>query len=119
MTDRLKIKNALRTNRRLRIRAKIKGTVKKPRLNIFRSLKHVYAQIIDDNKGVTLVSANDLEVKAKKGKKMDKATEVGKLIAKKALDAKIKTVVFDRGGYKFHGRVKAVAEAARESGLEF
>ncbi len=99
------------------------GTSAIPRLYVFRSNKHIYAQLIDDEKGKTLVSANDLELKkpssgAKKGK-IGQAGAVGKLIAKKAIDKKIKKVVFDRGGYKYHGRVKALAEDAREAGLKF
>jgi len=82
-------------------------------------LGHIYAQIIDDNKGATLVAANDMELKNKKGKKMDLAKEVGLLVAKKAQEKKISKVVFDRGGNKYHGRVKALADGAREGGLLF
>jgi len=89
-------------------------------LCVFRSLRHIYAQLIDDKEGKTLVSASDLEIKKKKGvKKTEIAKEVGKLIAKKAVAQKIKKVVFDRGGYKYHGRVKNLADGAREGGLEF
>jgi large subunit ribosomal protein L18 len=119
MTDKLKIKGQMRTARKRRIRAKISGTAKIPRLNVYRSLKHLFAQLIDDTAGKTLVSASDFEIKAKKGKKSDKAKEVGLLIAKKALDKKISEVVFDRAGFKYHGRVKAVADGAREGGLKF
>jgi large subunit ribosomal protein L18 len=114
-----KIKKRLR--RKKRIRAKIFGTKEMPRLSVFRSAKHIYAQLIDDEKNKTLVSASDLELKRsmKKLKKVEKAKEVGKLIAKKAKDLKIEKVVFDRGGYKYHGRVKALAEGAREGGLKF
>ena len=116
----VKIKRAKKETRRKRVRAKIIGTAKKPRLNIFRSLTHTYAQVINDLAGKTLFSANDSELKEnKKATKIDKAKEVGKLIAAKALAAGIKKVVFDRAGYKYHGRVKAVAEGAREAGLEF
>jgi large subunit ribosomal protein L18 len=116
----VKIKRAKKETRRKRVRAKIIGTAKKPRLNIFRSLTHTYAQIINDLSGKTLFSANDLELKEKKKvTKVVKAKEVGKLIATKALAAGIKKVVFDRAGYKYHGRVKAVADGAREAGLEF
>lgn len=114
-----KIKSQKRQRRRQRVRAKISGTKETPRLNVFRSLKHINVQLIDDSIGKTLVSASDLEIKAKKASKLDLAKEVGKLIAKKALDSKIKKVVFDRAGYKYHGRVKAIAEGAREGGLEF
>ncbi|MDI6602924.1 MAG: 50S ribosomal protein L18 [Patescibacteria group bacterium] len=110
-----------RLGRHQRIRAKIKGTAKIPRLYVFRSAKHIYTQLIDDEEGKTLVSASDLEFKKSKKlkSKIDKAKEVGKLIAKKAIEKKIERVVFDRGGYKYHGRVKAVAEGAREGGLKF
>jgi large subunit ribosomal protein L18 len=119
MADKLKIKQLMRANRQKRNRAKIAGDAKRPRLNVYRSLKHVYAQLIDDTVGKTLVYANESEIKNKKGKKTDKAKEVGLLIAKKALEKKISSVVFDRASFKFHGRVKAVAEGAREGGLKF
>ena len=139
--------------RHKRIRAKLFGTAKVPRLSVFRSAKHIYAQLIDDEKGVTLVAASDRElkkskipegkpsasyvagknqksktqikkIKIKEGQKLltGKAAfayEIGKLIAKKALEKKIEKVVFDRRGYKYHGRVKAVSEGAREGGLKF
>lgn len=114
-----KIKVAKELKRKSRVRAKISGTNAQPRLAVFRSLKHIYAQIIDDAKGVTLVSAADTELKAEKMKKVDKAKAVGKLIAEKALVKKISQVVYDRGGNKYHGRVKALAEGAREGGLKF
>lgn len=119
MNKTVKSKRQAKASRRKRVRAKILGTSARPRLNVFRSLSHIYAQIIDDINGKTLVSANDLELKAKKTKKTDKAKEVGKLIAEKAQAKKIKQVVFDRAGFKYHGRVKAVADGAREGGLEF
>ena len=123
-------KQQKRYRRHRRVRAGIKGTAKVPRLCVFRSAKHIYAQLINDEKGETLVIANDLEVKkskTSKGKKTKKqvvakaakAYEVGKLIAQRALEKKIKKVVFDRGGYKYHGRVKALAEGARKGGLKF
>ncbi len=138
-------KREKRKRRHKRVRAKVSGTSKVPRLCVFRSSRHIYAQLIDDEKGETLTSANDLQLKkakkkkttsaksldsAKKGQKEEKtqkilsrklalAFEVGKLIAEKAIEKKIKKVVFDRGGYKYHGRVKALAEGAREGGLEF
>jgi len=116
-----KNKREKRYRRHKRVRAKIFGTKERPRLCVFRSQKHIYAQLIDDTKGHTLVSANDLELKNSKIKKtkVDIAFEVGKLIAQKAKKLKIKKVVFDRGGYKYHGRVKALAEGARSEGLEF
>ena len=104
--------------RHYRIRAKIIGSEKRPRLSVFRSNQHIYAQLIDDEKGKTLVSVNDLKLK-KNIKKMEMSSEIGKLIAEKALEKKIKEVVFDRGGYKYHGRIEAVAEAARKGGLKF
>ena len=109
-----------RERRHKRVRTKISGTAECPRLCVFRSNANVYAQIIDDVKAVTLVQAStlDKEVKTKHANK-EAAKEVGTLIAKKALDKKIKTVVFDRGGYIYHGVVKELAEAAREAGLEF
>lgn len=111
-------KQEQRKRRHKRIRANIKGTRKVPRLYVFRSNQHTYAQLINDEKGETLAEASDLEIKNKK-EKVGKAFEVGALIAKKAKKLKIKKVVFDRGGYDYHGRVKAVAEGAREEGLKF
>jgi large subunit ribosomal protein L18 len=114
------VKQEKRYQRHKRIRAKVKGTLKVPRLCVFRSSKHIYAQLIDDEKNIILASASDLKLKVKENqKKIEKAREVGKLIAQKALERKIEKVVFDRGGYKFHGRVKALAEGAREGGLKF
>jgi large subunit ribosomal protein L18 len=116
-----KIKKEKRYRRHRRVRAKIYGTASRPRLCVFRSAKHIYCQLIDDEKGKTLASASDLELKRlrKKLTKKEKAFEVGKLIAKKAKNLKIEKVVFDRGGYQYHGRVKALAEGAREGGLKF
>ncbi|MDC7675316.1 50S ribosomal protein L18 [Asticcacaulis machinosus] len=91
----------------------------RPRLSVFRSDKNIYAQIIDDLKGVTVVAASSLEASAKRGSDASAATEVGKLVAQRAIEAGIKDVVFDRGGYIYHGRVKALADAAREAGLNF
>src|SRR5574341_755290 len=112
-----------RRHRHQRVRMKISGTPARPRLNVFRSDKHIYAQVIDDTAGHTMVAAStiDAEVrKAMKGKnKVDQAKVVGKLVAERALDAGLKQVVFDRGGYQYHGRVRALADAAREAGLEF
>lgn len=113
-------KKERRKKRHKRIRKKVFGTLERPRLCVFRSNKHIYCQIIDDERAHTLVSASDLELRLeKKLKKTEIAKEVGKLIAKKALEKNIKKVVFDRAGYKFHGRVKALAEGAREAGLIF
>jgi large subunit ribosomal protein L18 len=105
--------------RHKRIRARLFGNGKKPRLCVFRSSKHIYAQLIDDEKGKTMASASDKEFKKSKKTKVDKAKEVGKLIAKKASEKKIEKAVFDRAGYQYHGRVKALAEGAREGGLKF
>ena len=109
-----------RTRRHIRVRRKISGTTECPRLCIYRSNKNLFVQVIDDTKGVTLAYAStlDKEVKTKHANK-EAAKEVGALIAKRALDKKIKTVVYDRGGYVYHGVVKELAEAAREAGLEF
>ena len=111
-------KRAQRTMRHKRVRAKVAGSAERPRLNVFRSLKHIYVQVIDDNTGKTLAAASSHEVKSK-GDKKTLAQEVGKLAAKKALDVGIKQVTFDRGGYQYHGRVKELADAARAAGLEF
>ncbi|HXU40587.1 MAG TPA: 50S ribosomal protein L18 [Blastocatellia bacterium] len=104
-----------------RIRDKIAGSAERPRLAVFRSLHHIYAQLIDDTKGVTLASASTTETawKGRRGGNIDAAREVGKLIADRAKEKGITRVVFDRGGYIYHGRVKSLAEAAREAGLEF
>ena len=109
-----------RTRRHKRVRTKINGTAECPRLCIFRSNANLYAQVIDDVKGVTLVSAStlDKEVKTKKSN-IEAAKEVGALVAKRAIEKNIKTVVYDRGGYLYHGIIKELAEAAREAGLEF
>jgi large subunit ribosomal protein L18 len=115
--------NEARLRKHLRVRKKIKGTTERPRLNVFRSLSHIYAQIIDDTTGNTLVAASTLDEaikgKIKFGGNKEAAKEVGKLVAEKAADKGIKSVVFDRGGYIYHGRVKELADAAREAGLEF
>ena len=109
-----------RERRHIRVRTKISGTAECPSLCVFRSNSNVYAQIIDDTKGVTIVSASTLDksVKTKHSNK-EAAAEVGTLVAKRALEKNIKTVVFDRGGYVYHGIIKELAEAAREAGLEF
>ena len=108
----------IRTHKHKRMRFRITGTPERPRLAVFRSAKHIYAQIIEDVKGVTLVSASTLNVEAE-GTKTDAAKAVGEAVAKKALDAGITKVVFDRGGNIYHGRIKALAEGAREAGLDF
>jgi large subunit ribosomal protein L18 len=104
-----------------RIRTKVSGTSERPRLAVFRSLNHIYAQVIDDGKGVTLVAASSTEpaVRSHPGGNIAGAKEIGKLIAERAKEKGINRVVFDRGGYIYHGRVKSLAEAAREAGLEF
>ncbi len=116
-------KNQIRQRRHLRVRRKVSGTPECPRLNVFRSLSNIYAQIIDDVNGKTLVSASTVEASVKGetgyGGNIAAAKAVGKRIAEKAADAGIKDVVFDRGGYPYHGRVKALADAAREAGLNF
>ncbi len=113
-------KNENRIKRQNRVRNKIKGTSAQPRLCVFRSLNNIYAQIIDDEKNVTLCSASTLDKEVKtKASNCESAKEVGTLVAKRALENKITKVVFDRNGYLYHGKVKALAEAAREAGLEF
>lgn len=125
---RTKIKREKRFRRHKRVRKKIFGTAARPRLFIFRSNQHIYAQLINDEKGRTLASASDLELKSTKktqtaiqGKTRKEAVayRVGKLIAKKTLEKKIEKIVFDRSGYKYHGRVRALAEGARAGGLKF
>lgn len=111
---------AARKRRHARVRKNISGTAQRPRLNVYRSLNHIYAQIIDDTKGATLVAASSMDKDFEGyGGNVEGATKVGKAIAEKALAAGIKQVVFDRGGYVYHGRVAALAEGAREGGLEF
>lgn len=110
--------NEKRIKRHRRVRAKIIGSTEKPRLCVFRSNNHIYGQLIDDSKGVTIVSASDIEV-GKKDKKTSLSKEVGLLLAKRAMEKNISQIVFDRGGYQYHGRVKALAEGAREAGLKF
>ena len=122
-------KQQKRYQRHKRIRKELSGTAEKPRLCVFRTPKHIYAQLIDDKKNHTIFSASDLEIKKttkdktsgkeKLNAKISKAKEVGRQIAKKAIEKKISKVVFDRGGYKYHGRIKSLAEGAREQGLKF
>ena len=120
MSERAKL---ARQRRHRRVRKKAVGTVERPRLNVFRSLKHIYAQVIDDDKGHTLAAASTLDPELR-GKlngitRTEQAKLVGELLAKRALERGVKKVAFDRGGYKYHGRVKSLAEAVREGGLEF
>ena len=112
-------KNVGRQKRHAKVRGKIHGTKETPRLNVFRSNAHIFAQIIDDEAGTTLVSSSSVELKIENGSNIEGAKLVGEDIAKKAKKAKITKVVFDRGGYLYHGRVSALADAARENGLEF
>ena len=112
-------RNEQRKIRHARVRNKISGTSECPRLNVFRSNSHIFAQIIDDEKGTTLVSSSSQELKIKNGGNIEGAKLVGKDIALKAKKSGITKVVFDRGGYQYHGRVEALADAARENGLEF
>ncbi|USG66069.1 50S ribosomal protein L18 [Brevibacillus ruminantium] len=114
-------KNKARKKRHLRIRKRLAGTTVRPRLNVFRSSKHIYAQVIDDSTGTTLAQASSLdkELGLKNGANAEAAAAVGTLIAKRAQEKGLNDVVFDRGGYIYHGRIKALAEAAREAGLQF
>lgn len=114
-------RNDLRISRHKRVREKVSGSATTPRLNVFRSNKNIFAQIIDDEAAVTLVSASsiDKELKLENGSNIEAATKVGELLAKRAKEQKITKVTFDRGGYQYHGRVEALANAARENGLEF
>ncbi len=116
-------KNEIRKRKHLRVRKKISGTPECPRLCVYRSNAHIYAQIIDDTNGTTLVSASsldkDVKAAAANGSNKEAAAQVGKLVAERAVAKNIKEVVFDRGGYIYHGRIAALAEAAREAGLSF
>ena len=118
-----KSRNAQRLRRHTRVRKKVSGSSDRPRLNIFRSLNHIYAQVIDDTAGQTIVAAStlddDLKPQMKGLKKVEQAALVGTAIAEKSKEKGVTTVIFDRGGYKYHGRVKSLAEAAREAGLKF
>ena len=117
----LATRSAARTKRHERLRLRLSGTPARPRLAIFRSLNHIYAQVIDDTSGSTLAAASSLEsgLKGAAGTKMDGAKRVGQLVAERAKAAGIAQVVFDRAGFKYHGRVRSLAEAAREAGLDF
>jgi large subunit ribosomal protein L18 len=116
-------RKAERTKRHLRVRKRVTGTAQRPRLAVFRSLHHIYAQIIDDTKGVTLVAVGsvepDVRAKLESTRNTEAAKVIGKLIGERAVEKGIKQVVFDRGGHLYHGRVAALADAAREAGLEF
>jgi large subunit ribosomal protein L18 len=115
----IQTKPALRLRRRRRVRAKVRGTADRPRLSVFRSNKGVVAQLIDDVAGRTVVAVNWIEADLRDLKASDQAKRAGELLAQRAKDAGVETCVFDRGGYQFHGRVKALAEGAREAGLRF
>ena len=112
-------RNVARQRRHRRVRARIAGTAERPRLAVYRSLSQIYAQVIDDRTGRTLAAASSLEAKDGKAKRSDAAASVGAKIAEKAKAAGIEEVIFDRGGYRYHGRVKALADAARSNGLRF
>ena len=114
-------KRVIRYKRKRRIRGSLEGTVERPRISIFRSNRHIYAQLIDDAKGVTVAAAStqDSELKENAGATIEGAKTVGQLLAKRALAKKVNQAVFDRSGYLYHGRVKALADAAREAGLQF
>ncbi len=113
-------RSAARTRRQRRVRKSVRGSASRPRLAIFRSNKYIYAQVIDDDAGSTLASASSLEGDLRdKGLSVETATEVGRIVAERAKDAGVDTVVFDRGGFAYHGRVKALADAARDAGLDF
>lgn len=117
------LKSEARLKRKRRIRKKVVGTVQRPRLSVFRSSRHIYAQVIDDTSGTTIAAASTMEQAVRDMKtfenKIQKAAYIGKLVAERALEKGIKQVVFDRGGFIYHGRVKAVSEGARETGLDF
>lgn len=112
-----------RIRRHQRVRRKVHGTAERPRLNVFRSLTHIYAQVINDEDGTTIAAASTLDPALRESlaelSKMDEAKEVGKLVAERAKEKGVERVVFDRGGYRYHGRVKALADASRENGLDF
>ncbi|UCF31219.1 MAG: 50S ribosomal protein L18 [bacterium] len=120
---RIEAKTGARIKRRRRIRGRIRGTAERPRLSVYRSARHIYAQIINDDTGVVLTSAStvdrELRGTVKNGGNADAAREVGKLLATRAVEKRVQSVTFDRGGFRYHGRVKALAEAAREGGLKF
>lgn len=112
-------KNKVRLKRHARVRAKLAGTAERPRLNVYRSNKHIYAQIIDDTNGVTIAQSSSKNLGLDNGSNVEAAKQVGEAVAKAAVDKGVTAVVFDRGGYLYHGRIQALAEAARENGLQF
>jgi large subunit ribosomal protein L18 len=120
---RVELKREARLKRHLRVRKKVKGTQERPRLSLFKSARHIYAQVIDDEAGRTLAAASSLSLQmlqgGKVGDKKERAKAVGKMVAEAAMKADVRKVVLDRGGYRYHGRVKALADSAREAGLEF
>lgn len=120
---RVELKREARLKRHLRVRKKVKGTQERPRLSLFKSARHIYAQVIDDEAGRTLAAASSLSLQmlqgGKVGDKKERAKAVGKMVAEAAKKADVRKVVLDRGGYRYHGRVKALADSAREAGLEF
>jgi large subunit ribosomal protein L18 len=117
--SKLKKQIATKERRKKRVKAKVRGNTDRPRLSVFRSNRGFYLQIIDDAKGITLVSAHSRELKSKDGNNIKQAIKLGELLGKKAIEKKIKKVVFDKSAYRYHGRVKAIADAARQAGLEF
>lgn len=119
MKDAIKVKRQKYLRRQKRARAKIEGTAQKPRLSVFRSLSHIYVQAIDDAGAVTLAAASDKELKGVKGNATEKAAKVGELLGQKLKDKKITEAVFDKGAYKYHGRVKSLADGIRKSGINF
>lgn len=120
---RVELKREARLKRHLRVRKKVEGTQERPRLSLFKSARHIYAQVIDDEAGRTLAAASSLSLQmlqgGKVGDKKERAKAVGKMVAEAAMKADVRKVVLDRGGYRYHGRVKALADSAREAGLEF
>ena len=120
---RVELKREARLKRHVRVRKKVKGTQERPRLSLFKSARHIYAQVIDDEAGRTLAAASSLSLQmlqgGKVGDKKERAKAVGKMVAEAAMKADVRKVVLDRGGYRYHGRVKALADSAREAGLEF
>ena len=121
MAQRARTAARARFVRHRRLRKRVRGVTERPRLAVFRSLNHIYAQVIDDTRGATVAAASTLEapLRGAPGRKLDRATQVGELVAKRATEAGVERVVFDRGGFRYHGRVRALAEAARKGGLVF
>jgi large subunit ribosomal protein L18 len=117
--DKSIVKRQKRNRRHRRIRRKVAGTAERPRLCVFRSLRHIYAQLVDDDAGRTLVAASSHNLDGESGNNTKTAQDVGKLVAERAREKQIDAVIFDRGGYRYHGRIKALADAARENGLKF